>query len=74
MTRRSSPLSCRLGLTVQRSTEVAHRYDVTRHQIYSWRHELKTKGLLPSTAGTVFLLGRQTTLDENGFRAIPFSL
>jgi transposase len=40
------------GATV---TEVAHRHDVSRQQIYAWRHELKKKGLLPSTADTVFV-------------------
>ena len=38
------------GATV---TQVAHRCDVTRQQIYRWRHELKKKGLRPP--GTVFL-------------------
>lgn len=40
------------GATV---TQVAHRYDVTRQQIYRWRHELKKKGLWPPGVGTVFL-------------------
>ncbi|WP_155268933.1 transposase [Brucella intermedia] len=31
------------GATV---TDVAQRYDVTRQQIYTWRRELKKKGLL----------------------------
>ncbi len=31
------------GATV---TEVAQRHDVTRQQIYTWRSELKKKGLL----------------------------
>lgn len=31
------------GATV---TEVARRHDVTRQQIYAWRHELKKKGVL----------------------------
>ncbi|TCP60515.1 transposase [Rhodovulum bhavnagarense] len=30
------------GATV---TQVAQRYEVTRQQIYAWRHELKRKGL-----------------------------
>ncbi|WP_430540823.1 transposase, partial [Planktotalea arctica] len=30
------------GATV---TQIAHRHDVTRQQIYRWRHELKKKGL-----------------------------
>ena len=40
------------GATV---THVAHRYDVTRKQIYRWRHELKKKGLWPPDDGAVFL-------------------
>jgi transposase len=40
------------GATV---TQVAHRCDVTRQQIYRWRHELKKKGLWPLGDGTVFL-------------------
>ncbi len=40
------------GATV---TQVAQRHDVTRQQIYAWRHELKKKGLWPSEPGTVFL-------------------
>ena len=44
-----------VGLDGARVTEVANRHDVTRQQIYAWRHELKKKGLLPTTADTVFL-------------------
>lgn len=40
------------GATV---THVAHRYDVTRQQIYRWRHELKKKCLWPTGEGAVFL-------------------
>jgi transposase len=40
------------GATV---TQVACRCDVTRQQIYRWRHELKKKGLWPLDEGTVFL-------------------
>lgn len=36
-------------------TQVAHRCDVTRQQIYRWWHELKKKGLWPPGGGTVFL-------------------
>lgn len=42
-----------VGLDGATITEVAHRHDVTRQQIYAWRHELKKKGLLPTTADTV---------------------
>lgn len=44
-----------IGLDGATVTEIAHRHDVSRQQIYAWRHELKKKGLLPSTADTVFL-------------------
>ncbi|MCA1409433.1 transposase [Ensifer sp. IC3342] len=40
------------GATV---TEVAHRHDVTRQQIYTWRSELKKKGLLSPSANAVFV-------------------
>ncbi|MGR3387255.1 MAG: IS66-like element accessory protein TnpA [Paracoccus sp. (in: a-proteobacteria)] len=40
------------GATV---TQVAHRHDVTRQQIYAWRHELKRKGLWSPDAGALFL-------------------
>jgi len=40
------------GATV---TEVAQRHAVTRQQIYTWRRELKTKGLLLPSVGPVFL-------------------
>ena len=40
------------GATV---THVAHRHDVTRQQIYRWRHELKKKRLWPTGEGAVFV-------------------
>jgi transposase len=40
------------GATV---TQVAQRHDVTRQQIYAWRHELKKKGLLSALAEALFL-------------------
>jgi len=40
------------GVTV---TEVAHRHDVTRQQIYTWRSELNKKGLLLPSANAVFV-------------------
>ena len=40
------------GATV---TQVAQRHDVTRQQIYAWRHELKKKGRLFPTAHALFL-------------------
>lgn len=40
------------GATV---TQVAQRHEVTRQQIYAWRHELKRRGLWSSDAGALFL-------------------
>lgn len=40
------------GATV---TQVAHRHEVTRQQLYAWRHELKKKGLLSPLPETLFL-------------------
>ena len=40
------------GATV---TQVAQRHEVTRQQIYTWRHELKRKGLWSPEAGALFL-------------------
>ena len=40
------------GVTV---TQLAHHHEVTRQQIYSWRHELKKKGLWPLSSGVAFL-------------------
>lgn len=40
------------GATV---TQVAQRHEITRQQIYAWRHELKRKGLWPVEEGPVFL-------------------
>ena len=40
------------GATV---TQVAQRHEVTRQQLYAWRHELKKKGLLSPLPETLFL-------------------
>jgi transposase len=40
------------GATV---TQVAQSHEVTRQQIYAWRHELKRKGLWSPDAGALFL-------------------
>jgi transposase len=39
------------GATV---THVAQRHEVTRQQIYAWRHDLKKKGLWSPDAGALF--------------------
>jgi transposase len=36
-------------------TQVAQRHEISRSQIYSWRHELKKKGLWSPDHGAVFL-------------------
>ena len=36
-------------------TQVAQRHDVTRQQIYAWRHEMKKKGLWSPDGGALFL-------------------
>ena len=36
-------------------TEVARRYSVTRQQVYTWRRDLRKKGLLSPSSTTVFL-------------------
>ena len=36
-------------------TQVAQRHEVTRQQIYAWRHELKKKGLLSALPEALFL-------------------
>lgn len=40
------------GATV---TQVAQRHEITRQQIYAWRHMLKGKGLRPVEGGPIFL-------------------
>ncbi len=40
------------GATV---TQVAQRHDITRQQIYTWRHALKKVGLLQPATGAAFL-------------------
>jgi len=40
------------GATV---TQVAQRHEVTRQQLYAWRHELKKKGLLSPLPEALFL-------------------
>lgn len=39
------------GATV---TQVAQRHEVTRQQLYAWRHELKKKGLLSPLPEALF--------------------
>jgi transposase len=36
-------------------TQVAQRHDVTRQQLYAWRHDLKKKGLWSPDDGALFI-------------------
>ena len=53
------------GATV---TQVAQRHDVTRQQIYAWRHELKKKGLLSALPDALFL---PVELDRRAEMVVP---
>lgn len=53
------------GATV---TQVAQRYDVTRQQIYAWRHELKKKRLLSALPEALYL---PVELDRQAELAVP---
>ena len=44
-----------VGINGATVTQVAQRHEVTRQQIYAWRHELKRKGLWSPDAGALFL-------------------
>jgi len=44
-----------VGVNGASVTQVAQRQDVTRQQIYTWRHELKKKGLLSAMPEALFL-------------------
>ena len=64
------------GATV---TRVAQHHDVTRQQIYGWRHELKRKGLWSPDLGTVFLLvdipaAEAPPADPAAFPSVPVEL
>jgi transposase len=56
------------GATV---TQVAQRHDVTRQQIYAWRHGLKKKGFCPSEAGAVFLAIDVPTMESVAAEPTP---
>ena len=46
---------CEVGLTGATVTQVAQRHEVTRRQIYAWRHDLRRKGLWQPGGGARFL-------------------
>ena len=45
-------------------TSVAQRHEVTRQQIYTWRRELRLKGMLLPTRGAVFLPVETASLES----------
>ena len=53
------------GATV---SQVAQRHEVTRQQIYAWRHELKKKGLLSALPDARFL---PVELDRRAEMVVP---
>lgn len=68
-----------IGIGGSTVTLVAHRCDVTRQQIYRWRHELKKKGLWPFDEGTIFLpidfqIGEMAELEPKPAPAVPLEL
>ncbi len=44
-----------VGVTGETLARVARRYDVSRSQIYNWRHQFRKRGLLPAPVGPTFL-------------------
>ena len=46
---------CEVGLAGATVTQVAQRHEVTRQQMYAWRHDLRRKGLWKPGGGALFL-------------------
>src|SRR3546814_18449301 len=44
-----------VGVNGATLAEVARRHEITRQQIYTWRHDLKKRGFLPAKGEPVFL-------------------
>ncbi len=44
-----------LGVDEATVTQVAQRHEITRQQVYAWRHEMKKKGLWYPDGGALFL-------------------
>ena len=44
-----------VGVDGETLARVARRYDVSRSQIYQWRHQFRKRGLLPAPTGPTFL-------------------
>ena len=57
-----------VGVNGEPLSRVAQRYDVTRGQIYQWRHEFKKRGMLPAPPVPTFL---QVDIGPPIFKAEP---
>ncbi len=44
-----------VGVDEATVTQVAQRHEITRQQVYAWRHEMKKKGLWSPDGGALFL-------------------
>jgi len=53
-----------VGIDGASVTSVAQRREVTRQQIYTWRRELRLKGMLLPTKGAVFLPVETASLES----------
>ena len=62
-----------VGVNGATLAEVARRHDVTRQQIYTWRHDLKKRGFLLAAPEPVFLPVEMPTArsPEVAYRASP---
>jgi hypothetical protein len=63
-----------VGVAGATITEVAHRHDLTRQQIYAWRSELKKKGLLPVSSNALFIPVDLLHADDTPIRVLDRSL
>lgn len=57
-----------VGVNGETLSRVAQRYDVTRSQIYQWRHAFKKRGTLPAPPTPTFL---QVDIGSANFKAEP---
>lgn len=44
-----------VGVDEATVTQVAQRHEITRQQVYAWRHQMKKKGLWSPDGGVLFL-------------------
>ncbi|EHJ59916.1 transposase [Novosphingobium pentaromativorans] len=57
-----------VGVNGEPLSRVAQRYDVTRSQIYQWRHEFKKRGMLPALPAPT---SSQVDIGSPSFKAEP---